>query len=248
MIIMKIISWNVDGLKAILNKGFIDDIIKEDPDLICLQNIRESEKIDLGLDNYQAVYSLASDRKGYAGTLVLSKIKYLNTQFGSDEEGRIIVVEYNDFYLINAYTPTSQHDFKRLDYRLAFNQELLDIIKAKQDKPIILAGDLNVAHLDIDVVNPSVDKRKPGFSDIERKGFDNLLALGLVDVYRYFYPDKAGSYTYWSNLRESRERNVGWRLDYFLVSDSLKNKLVSTKILVDVLGSEHAPIIMDIDI
>lgn len=245
---MKILSWNVDGLNAILKKGFRQVIEQEQPDIICLQNIRESQDLDLKLDEYQTIYNLATDRKGYAGTLVLSKLNYENKSFGSDEEGRIIIVEYDKFYLINVYTPTSQHDFTRLDYRLAFNKELENIIKAIEDKPIILAGDLNVAHLDIDVVDPKVDKRKPGFSDVERQGFDNLLSLGLIDVYRYFYPDKKGSYTYWSNLRESRERNVGWRLDYFLVSESLKNKLLKTNILTEDLGSEHAPITLDIDL
>lgn len=243
---MKILSWNVDGLNAILKKGFYDVIKQEDPDFICLQNIRENDAVEINLNNYNLIWNFASDRKGYAGTLILSKEASLNHQLGSDEEGRIILVEYQDFYLINAYAPTSQAKFKRLDYRLAWNQELYDMAAKLKDKPVILAGNLNVAHNPIDLAEPMKDHNKPGFSDVEREDFDKLLQLGLVDSYRYIYPDKTGAYSYFSNLRQSKERNIGWRIDYILVSEALSNKIKNADILKDVSGSEHCPITLDI--
>lgn len=246
---MKILSWNVDGLSAILKKGLIELIKKENPDFICLQNIRENSEVPLNLDEYHKVWNCASDRKGYAGTLILSKEDIINSELGSDEEGRIIVAEYSAFYLINAYAPTSQSNLKRLDYRLAWNKELYDIVSAKiKEKNIIIAGDLNVAHYPIDVAQPVKDHNKPGFSKPERADLTKLLNLGLVDSYRYLYPAQAGEFTYFSNLRESKERNIGWRLDYILVSEQLSNNIKAANILKEINGSEHCPITLEIAI
>lgn len=245
---MKLISWNVNGIRACINKGFYEFLEKESPDVLCIQESKMQEgQIDLLTDGYYQYFNSAT-KKGYSGTIVFSKKKPLSVQYGigidvHDDEGRMITVEYDSFYLINVYTPNSQEELKRLQYRIQWEADFRSYIKRlMESKAVIICGDLNVAHKEIDLKNPTQNRKNPGFSDEERHAFDQLLSIGMVDAFRYFYPNLEHAYTWWSYRFRARERNSGWRIDYFLVSDSYINQCEDVHIYSDVQGSDHCPI------
>lgn len=247
---LKLISWNVNGLRAVAKKGFFEFISKEKPDILCLQEIKcHKEQLDLQLTNipgYKVIFHSA-DKKGYSGTAIYSKIDVLNYEYGikhedHEGEGRVITAEFQDFYLVNVYTPNSKSDLSRLRYRQTWDEEFKNYCQElKQIKPIIICGDLNVAHKEIDLKNPKQNTRSAGFTIEERKGIEKLLKIGLIDSFRKFNQD-GENYTWWSYRATSRARNVGWRIDYFLVDKLLDNKLSSAKILKDTMGSDHCPV------
>lgn len=245
---MKLISWNVNGLRACVKKGFMEFFEKVDADIFCLQETKLQERqIDLDLDGYYQYWNYA-EKKGYSGTAVFTKIEPISVQYGldieeHDKEGRVITLEYEDFYLVNVYTPNSQRDLARLDYRMKWEEDFKDYLKSLEvKKPIILCGDLNVAHKEIDLKNPSTNRRNAGFTDEEREKMTILIESGFVDSFRHFYPDKEDAYTWWSYMRQARDRNVGWRIDYFMVSQALLGRIKSAGIHADILGSDHCPV------
>lgn len=245
---MKLISWNVNGLRACVKKGFMEFFEKVDADIFCLQETKLQEgQIDLDLDGYYQYWNYA-EKKGYSGTAVFTKIEPISVQYGldieeHDKEGRVITLEYEDFYLVNVYTPNSQRDLARLDYRMKWEEDFKDYLKSLEvKKPIILCGDLNVAHKEIDLKNPSTNRRNAGFTDEEREKMTILIESGFVDSFRHFYPDKEDAYTWWSYMRQARDRNVGWRIDYFMVSQALLGRIKSAGIHADILGSDHCPV------
>lgn len=247
---MKIISWNVNGLRAVMNKGFMEYINQEDPDIICLQEIKLSEgQLSLDLENYYEYYNYA-EKKGYSGTAIFSKIKPLNVIYGigveeHDKEGRVITCEYDDFYLVTCYTPNSKRGLLRLDYRQLWEDAFRDyLITLNKNKPVILCGDLNVAHKEIDLANPQTNRKNAGFTDEERAKFQELLDAGFIDTFRYFYPDIPDMYTWWSYITKARERNVGWRIDYFVVSKDFENQLLDASIHMEQMGSDHCPVVL----
>lgn len=251
---MRLVSWNVNGLRAIMKKGFIESVKKINPDVLCLQETKMQEgqiDLDVDLEEYEKYFSSAQ-KKGYSGTAVFTKVKPINVTYGMDKEehdkeGRIITVEFDDFYLVNVYTPNSKTELERLEYRMIWEDEFRNYLKElEKTKPVIICGDLNVAHKEIDLKNPSSNRKSAGFTDEERNKFTELLDAGFIDTFRYFYPDKEGAYTWWSYLTKARERNAGWRIDYFLVSDSLKDRLVDAKIHSDIYGSDHCPVELEI--
>lgn len=250
---MKLVSWNVNGLRACINKGFLEYFTEVDADIFCLQEIKLQEgQIDLDLEGYNQYWNYAV-KKGYSGTAIFTKVKPLSVKYGvgieqHDQEGRVITLEFEDFYLVTAYTPNSQRGLTRLDYRMRwedmFRQYLKDL---DSKKPIILCGDLNVAHREIDLKNPQSNRKNAGFTDEERGKMTALLNSGFIDTFRYFYPDKEGAYTWWSYMAKSRDRNVGWRIDYFIISERLKDRLTDSQIHSNILGSDHCPIVLEID-
>ncbi len=251
---MRLVSWNVNGLRAIMKKGFIESVKKINPDVLCLQETKMQEgqiDLDVDLEEYEKYFNSAQ-KKGYSGTAIFSKVKPINVTYGMDKEehdkeGRIITVEYDDFYLVNVYTPNSKTELERLEYRMIWEDEFRYYLKElEKTKPVIICGDLNVAHKEIDLKNPSSNRKSAGFTDEERNKFTELLDAGFIDTFRYFYPDKEGAYTWWSYLTKARERNAGWRIDYFLVSESLKDRLVDAKIHSDIYGSDHCPVELEI--
>lgn len=251
---MKIVSWNVNGLRACVKKGFLDYFNEVDADIFCIQEIKLQEgQIDLVLDGYAQYWNYA-DKKGYSGTAVFTKIEPISVKYGvgideHDKEGRVITLEFEEFYLVNAYTPNSQRELTRLNYRMEWEDIFRDYLKELDDiKPVILCGDLNVAHKEIDLKNPNTNRRNAGFTDEERSKMTELLESGFIDTFRYFYPDKKDAYTWWSYMRKSRERNVGWRIDYFIVSERLKDRLIDSHIHSDVMGSDHCPVVLEIKI
>lgn len=245
---MKLISWNVNGLRACIQKGFLDFLHSEVPDIICLQETKLQEgQIDLDLPGYFQYWNYA-EKKGYSGTAIFTKEEPLFVSLGigmeeHDHEGRVITLEYPEFYMITVYTPNSQDGLARLPYRMKWEQDFLCYLKAlEKKKPVILCGDLNVAHKEIDLKNPKTNRKNAGFTDEEREKFTILTESGFIDTFRYFYPDKEGVYSWWSYRFSAREKNAGWRIDYFLVSESLKNRLQDAVIYTDVLGSDHCPV------
>lgn len=247
---MKIISWNVNGLRAVMNKGFMEYVNQEDPDIICLQEIKLSEgQLSLDLENYYEYYNYA-EKKGYSGTAIFSKIKPLNVSYGigieeHDKEGRVITCEYDDFYLVTCYTPNSKRGLLRLDYRQLWEDAFRNyLITLNKNKPVILCGDLNMAHKEIDLANPQTNRKNAGFTDEERAKFQELLDAGFIDTFRYFYPDIPDMYTWWSYITKARERNVGWRIDYFLVSKDFENQLLDASIHMEQMGSDHCPVVL----
>ncbi len=242
---MRLISWNVSGLRAVLNKGFINFVKKDNPDIICLQETKVDDKFQVNLPGYYGYFN-NGEKKGYAGTAIFTKIKPLKYSFGKDNEGRVITMEFQKFFLVNVYTPNSQRGLTRLDYRVKWDKEFLDCLK-KLDKPVIVCGDFNVAHKEIDLANPKANKRNAGFTEEERENFTRLLESGFTDTFREFN-DQPGQYSYWVYYANARERNVGWRLDYYLVTKSLKQKLKDSFILTKVLGSDHCPVGVEIDL
>ena len=248
VIFMKMISWNVNGMRAVLQKGFLESMAALDPDVICLQEIKmQKGQCDVDMPGYEAVFNSA-DRKGYSGTAVFSRVPMKGVTFGisieeHDHEGRVITCEYETEYLVCCYTPNSQDGLKRLDYRCRFEDDLRQYLSTlAQKKPVILCGDLNVAHEEIDLKNPATNHMNAGFSDEERGKFSELLAAGFIDSFRYFYPDRTEAYSWWSYRMRARERNAGWRIDYFVVSESMKDRLVSAAIHPEIFGSDHCPV------
>lgn len=249
---MKFISWNVNGIRACVKKGFLDFFNEVDGDVFCLQETKLQEgQIELDLEGYHQYWNYA-EKKGYSGTAIFSKIEPQSVSYGldieeHDTEGRVITVEYGDYYLVNVYTPNSQRGLLRLDYRMKWEDDFRQHLKKLESKkPVILCGDLNVAHKEIDLKNPSTNRKNAGFSDEEREKLTTLLDSGFVDSFRHFHPEKEDAYTWWSYMRQSRDRNVGWRIDYFIVSEILKEQIKSVKIHSEILGSDHCPVEMTI--
>ncbi len=250
---MKLVSWNVNGLRACVKKGFLDYFKEVDADIFCVQETKLQEgQIQLDLEGYHQYWNYA-EKKGYSGTAVFTKDKPLKVRYGlgieeHDKEGRVITLEYDDFFLVNVYTPNSQRELARLDYRMRWEDDFRVYLKdLDSNKPVILCGDLNVAHKEIDLKNPSSNRKNAGFTDEEREKMTQLLEAGFIDTFRYFYPDKEGAYTWWSYITRARERNAGWRIDYFIVSKRLKDRLKDAQIHSEVMGSDHCPIYLEIN-
>ena len=250
---MKFISWNVNGLRACMGKGFMDFFNAEDADFFCLQETKlQPDQISLDLPGYEQ-YWHSAERKGYSGTAIFTKHKPLSVSTGMDDyvddEGRLITLEYEKFYLITSYSPNSKEGLARIDYRMDFEDKLRAyMLKLSQTKPVILCGDLNVAHNEIDLKNPKTNRMNPGFSDQEREKFGMLLDAGHTDTFRHLYPALEGAYSWWSYRFKAREKNTGWRIDYFVVSDSLKDNIKEAKIRSDIFGSDHCPVVLELDI
>jgi len=249
---MKLISWNVNGIRACVKKGFLDYFNAVDADIFCLQETKLQEgQIDLELEGYHQYWNYAV-KKGYSGTAIFTKEKALSETYGlgieeHDQEGRVITLEFNDFYIVNVYTPNSKRELLRLDYRQVWEDDFrAHLLKLNESKPVILCGDLNVAHKEIDLKNPKTNKKNAGFTEEERNKMTVLLESGFVDSYRHFYPDKEGAYSWWSYMRKARENNTGWRIDYFVVSDSMKDRLADAEIHAEVLGSDHCPVVLNL--
>ena len=249
---MKCISWNVNGIRACVKKGFLDFFKEADADIFCIQETKMQEgQLDLELDGYEQYWNYAV-KKGYSGTEVFTKERPLAVTYGMaieehDQEGRVITLEYEDFYFVTVYTPNSQSELARLDYRMTWEDDFLAYLKGLEEKkPVVFCGDLNVAHKEIDLKNPKTNRKNAGFTDEEREKFTDLLAAGFTDTFRYLYPDVEGIYSWWSYRFSARAKNAGWRIDYFCVSDCLKDKVEDAKILTDVMGSDHCPIELDI--
>lgn len=249
---MKCISWNVNGIRACAKKGFLDFFKEADADIFCIQETKMQEgQLDLELDGYEQYWNYAV-KKGYSGTAVFTKERPLAVTYGMaieehDQEGRVITLEYEDFYFVTVYTPNSQSELARLDYRMTWEDDFLAYLKGLEEKkPVVFCGDLNVAHKEIDLKNPKTNRKNAGFTDEERGKFTDLLAAGFTDTFRYLYPDVEGIYSWWSYRFSARAKNAGWRIDYFCVSDCLKDKVEDAKILTDVMGSDHCPIELDI--
>lgn len=249
---MKLVSWNVNGLRAALKKGFIESMRELDPDIIGIQETKmQPGQAEVDLPEYEEYFNSAI-RKGYSGTAVFSKHKPINVthNFGEyDDEGRTLVCEFEDFYFVTVYTPNSKRELERLDYRMdwedAFKEYMLELDKKK---PVIICGDLNVAHKEIDLKNPKTNRRNAGFTDEERDKFGKLLDAGFTDTFRHLYPDQEGIYSWWSYRFNARKNNAGWRIDYFLVSDRIADKIKEAKIHTDIMGSDHCPVSLEIDI
>lgn len=251
---MKLVSWNVNGLRAVWNKGFEDIFKNINADIFCIQETKMQEgQLDVNFDGYYNYFNSAV-KKGYSGTAVFTKIKPIDVSYGigieeHDQEGRVITLEYKDFYLVNVYTPNSQRELVRLSYRQNWEDDFREYLKKlDKKKPVILCGDLNVAHKEIDLKNPKTNRKNAGFTDEEREKMTELLDNGFVDTFRYLYPDKENCYTWWSYMMKAREKNVGWRIDYFIVSDRIKEEIEDAKILSEVYGSDHCPVELDINI
>lgn len=251
---MKLISWNVNGLRAIYKKGFEEFFYKINSDIFCIQETKMQEgQIDLNLNGYEKYFNYAI-RKGYSGTAIFTKIKPTNVTYGigineHDEEGRVITLEFEKFYLINCYTPNSGRELARLEYRMIWEKEFKNYLKKLEKiKPIILCGDLNVAHNDIDIKNPKTNRKNAGFTDEERNKMTELLSNGFVDTYRKLYPEKINAYTWWSYMSNARQKDVGWRIDYFIVSNKISDKIKEAYIYKEVMGSDHCPIGLEINI
>ena len=244
----KMISWNVNGLRACVGKGFLDVFHELDADIFCIQESKLQEgQIDLELPGYYQYWSYA-EKKGYSGTALFSKEEPLSVSYGlgiekHDQEGRVITAEYPDYYVVTCYTPNSQNELARLPYRMEWEDAVRAYLKKlEQRKPVVLCGDLNVAHEEIDLKNPKTNRKNAGFSDEERAKMTELLSAGFIDTFRYFYPDKTGEYSWWSYRFNARKNNAGWRIDYFIVSESLKDRLVSASIHQEIFGSDHCPV------
>ena len=244
---MNIVSWNVNGLRAITGKNFYDFINEFNPDILCLQETKiQAGQIDLNLSEYEQYFCYA-DKKGYSGTAILSKVKPLNVSYGigideHDHEGRVITAEYENFYLVCAYIPNSQTELKRLDYRRVFNSAIEEyLVNLDKTKPVLFCGDLNVAHKEIDIKNPKTNLRNAGFTIEERDDFTRLLSRGFTDSFRALYPDEV-KYSWWSYKFKAREKNTGWRIDYFVVSNRFMSEIKDAYILNEVMGSDHCPI------
>lgn len=251
---MKLISWNVNGLRACMEKGFMDFFDEADADFFCLQEIKLQEgQIDWKKEGYYAYWNYA-EKKGYSGTAIFTKHKPISVAYGigieeHDHEGRVITLEYDDFYMVTVYTPNSQNELARLDYRMKWEDDFLGYINGlKAKKEVIFTGDLNVAHKEIDLKNPKTNRKNAGFTDEERAKMTTILESGYIDTFRYFYPDMTDIYSWWSYRFKAREKNSGWRIDYFIVSKGLEDKLVDAKIHTDIMGSDHCPVELDINL
>ncbi|SES98085.1 exodeoxyribonuclease-3 [Natronincola peptidivorans] len=249
---MKLISWNVNGLRACVGKGFLDYFKEVDADIFCLQETKLQEgQIDLDLEGYHQYWNYAV-KKGYSGTAIFTKVEPLSVQYGigieeHDQEGRVITLEFEEFHLVNVYTPNAQRGLARLDYRMTWEDTFRSYLRELDaKKPVILCGDLNVAHKEIDLKNAKSNRKSAGFTDEEREKMTDLLGNGFIDSFRYFYPDKEDAYTWWSYMGKARERNVGWRIDYFIVSEKLENQMKNAEIHPHVMGSDHCPVVLEI--
>lgn len=247
---MKLVSWNVNGLRACVKKGFLDYFDNVDADIFCIQETKLQEgQIELKLEGYNQYWNYAL-KKGYSGTAVFTKVKPISVKYGvgdleTEDEGRILTLEYDQFYLVNVYTPNAQRELTRLSYRLEWEDKMRLYLKQLDGtKPVIMCGDLNVAHAEIDLKNAKSNKGNSGFTLEEREKMTNLLAEGFVDTFRYFYPDREGAYSWWSYMSKVRERNIGWRIDYFIASTRLNPKLQDASIDSHILGSDHCPILL----
>lgn len=245
---MKLVSWNVNGLRACLQKGFLDFFREADADVFCLQETKLQEgQHDLELPGYHQYWNYA-EKKGYSGTALFCKETPVEVTYGigveeHDHEGRVITAEFADFYVVTVYVPNSQRELTRLEYRMRWEEAFLDYIKGlEKKKPVIYCGDLNVAHQEIDLKNPKTNHQNAGFTDEERACFGKVLESGFVDTYRYFYPEQTGIYSWWSYMFQARAKNAGWRIDYFVVSECLKERLVDARIHTQVMGSDHCPV------
>ena len=249
---MKLISWNVNGLRAVMGKNFMEAFTGLDADIFCLQETKlQAGQIDLALPGYHQYWNYA-EKKGYSGTAIFTKKRPLSVRYGlgiaeHDHEGRVITLEFEDFFFLTVYTPNSQDGLARLPYRMAWEDDFLRYLKSLEEKkPVVFCGDLNVAHEEIDIKNPKANRRNAGFTDEERAKFSALLDAGFIDTFRYFYPDQKDIYSWWSYRFNSREKNTGWRIDYFVVSECLKDRLLDAKILTDIYGSDHCPVELDL--
>lgn len=249
----KMISWNVNGLRACVGKGFLDYFKDVDADIFCLQETKLQEgQIDLELPGYHQYWNYA-EKKGYSGTAMFTKEEPISVAYGigieeHDHEGRVITAEFPDYYVITCYTPNSQNELARLDYRMTWEDAWRAYLKKLEEKkPVIICGDFNVAHKEIDLKNPKTNRRNAGFTDEEREKFTALLDAGFVDTFRYFYPDQEGIYSWWSYRFKAREKNAGWRIDYFCVSESLKDRLKGAEIHTQIMGSDHCPVMLEIE-
>ncbi|MFT4414031.1 exodeoxyribonuclease III [Fredinandcohnia humi] len=249
---MKLVSWNVNGLRACVTKGYLDYFNVMDADIFCVQETKLQEgQINLDLEGYHQYWNYA-EKKGYSGTAVFTKIKPISVSYGvgdrnEEEEGRIITLEFNDFYLVNVYTPNSQRDLARLTFRLEWEERIREyLIQLDKLKPIILCGDLNVAHTEIDLKNPKSNKGNSGFTDEEREKMTILLNSGFIDSFRHLYPEMTDKFTWWSYMRNVREKNIGWRIDYFIVSEKLKERIKDSQIHSHVMGSDHCPVVLEL--
>lgn len=250
---MRLISWNVNGIRAAMGKGFLDFARKQDADVLCIQETKMQEgQAEVPLEGYHQ-YWCSAEKKGYSGTAVFSKAEPLRVTYGigieqHDHEGRVITAEYDGFYLVNVYVPNSQDGLKRLEYRMKWEDDFLAYLKKlEENKPVVACGDFNVAHQEIDLKNPKTNRKNAGFTDEERAKMTRLQEAGFTDTFRYFYPDLEGVYSWWSYRFNARKNNAGWRIDYFLTSRSLDDKLKKAEILTDVYGSDHCPILLEID-
>jgi exodeoxyribonuclease-3 len=249
---MKLISWNVNGLRAVMNKGFMDFFKEIDADIFCIQETKMQEgQLDVKLEGYNIFFNSA-EKKGYSGTAIFSKEKPLNVSYGigipeHDKEGRVITLEFKDFYMVNCYTPNAQRELTRLDYRMTWEDDFRNyLLELKKSKPVVLCGDLNVAHEEIDLKNYKTNRGNAGFTDEEREKMTKLLDSGFIDTYRYKYPEGT-DYSWWSYMFHAREKNAGWRIDYFIISDDIKDKIEDAKIHTEVMGSDHCPVELDIN-
>lgn len=249
---MRFISWNVNGLRACIQKGFLDYFNKEQPDFFCLQETKLQEgQLDLQLDGYFQYWNYA-EKKGYSGTAIFTKHHPLSVRYGMDipefdTEGRLITLEYEDFFLVTCYTPNAQRELARLDFRMAWEKVFAEYLcKLDALKPVIICGDLNVAHQEIDLKNPKANRGSAGFSDEERACFTSLLNRGFVDSFRHLYPDVKGVYSWWSYMYKARQNNAGWRIDYFVVSERLKSQIAEVAIHTEVMGSDHCPVSLEL--
>ena len=250
---MKFISWNVNGIRACVQKGFMDFFQDIDADILCIQESKMQEgQLELDTPGYYQYWNYAK-KKGYSGTAVFTKKEPLSVAYGlgieeHDQEGRVITLEFEEYYFVTVYTPNSQNELARLPYRMKWEDDFLAYLKRlEENKPVIFCGDLNVAHKEIDLKNPKTNRKNAGFTDEERGKFSNLLEARFVDTFRYFYPDQEGIYSWWSYRFSARAKNAGWRIDYFCVSDCLKERLKDATILTDVMGSDHCPIELDFE-
>ena len=251
---MKFISWNVNGLRACVQKGFLEFFHEADADIFCIQESKlQAGQIDLELEGYHQYWNYA-EKKGYSGTAVFSKREPLSVMYGigveeHDHEGRVITLEFDDFYFVTVYTPNSQNELARLDYRMKWEDDFLAYLKSLDEKkPVCFCGDLNVAHKEIDLKNPKTNRKNAGFTDEEREKFTVLTESGFTDTFRHFYPELEGDYSWWSYRFRAREKNAGWRIDYFCVSDRLQDKLIDAKIHTEVMGSDHCPVELQINL
>ena len=251
---MKFISWNVNGIRACVQKGFMDFFQEIDADIFCIQESKmQAGQLELDTPGYYQYWNYAV-KKGYSGTAIFTKKEPISVVNGigieeHDQEGRVITLEFEEFYFVTVYTPNSQNELARLDYRMQWEEDFLAYLKKLEvTKPVVFCGDLNVAHKEIDLKNPKTNRKNAGFTDEERAKFTELLEAGFVDTYRHFYPDQEGIYSWWSYRFKAREKNAGWRIDYFCVSEGLKDKLVDAKIHTEVLGSDHCPVELEIEL
>ncbi len=251
---MKFVSWNVNGLRACMNKGFMDTFNTLNADIFCLQETKmQPHQLELNLEGYHQFWNSA-EKKGYSGTAIFTKEKPLSESYGlgieeHDHEGRVITLEFAKFYMVCVYTPNSKRELERLPYRMVWEDAFRNyLLRLNEQKPVVMCGDLNVAHTEIDLKNPKTNRKNAGFTDEEREKMTQLLQAGFTDTFRYLYPDRTGIYSWWSYMRKARENNAGWRIDYFIVSNSLQNKIVNADIHNEFYGSDHCPVSLELNI